>query len=81
MINIHEKTLQDLEFATVLEQVSELCVTGLGHESVLKTSPFNNKEQVLLSLEITNELKIAFWPKIDVIPEFENGELRYKRTE
>jgi hypothetical protein len=33
------------------------------------------------SLEITNELKIAFWPKIDVIPEFENGELQYKRTE
>lgn len=33
------------------------------------------------SLEITNELKIAFWPKIDVIPEFENEELRYKRTE
>jgi len=33
------------------------------------------------SLEITNELKIAFWPKIDVIPEFENGELQYKRIE
>ena len=61
MINIHEKTLQDLEFATVLEQVSELCVTGLGHESVLKTSPFNNKEQVLLSLEITNEYLASFY--------------------
>lgn len=28
-----------------------------------------------------NELKIAFWPKIDVIPDYENGELRYKTTE
>jgi hypothetical protein len=33
------------------------------------------------SLETKYELKIIFWPKIDVIAEFENGELQYKRTE
>ncbi len=32
-------------------------------------------------IDSKTELKIAFWPKIDVIPEFENGELKYKRTE
>jgi len=32
-------------------------------------------------IESENELKIAFWTKIDVIPEYENGELKYKTTE
>jgi hypothetical protein len=32
-------------------------------------------------IQSENELKIAFWPKIDVMPEFENGELKYKTTE
>ncbi len=32
-------------------------------------------------LESKNELKIVFWPKIDVIVEFDNGELRYKNVE
>ena len=29
-------------------------------------------------IQVESELKIAFWPKIDVVPEFDNGELRYK---
>ncbi len=33
------------------------------------------------SLETNNELRIIFWPKIDVISEFKGGELQYKRTE
>ena len=34
MINIHEKTLQDLEFKTVLQQLSEHCITDLGKKKV-----------------------------------------------
>lgn len=55
MINIHNKTLQDLEFNTVLEQVSELCITPLGHAKVLEILPFKNKEKLVLSLQYVNE--------------------------
>ncbi|EGV45089.1 DNA mismatch repair protein MutS [Bizionia argentinensis JUB59] len=55
MIHIQEKTLQDLEFSTVLQQVSNLCVTGLGHEAVLQVSPLKNKESALKALALTNE--------------------------
>ncbi|RIV68441.1 hypothetical protein [Flagellimonas aequoris] len=33
------------------------------------------------SLETKNDLKILFWRKIDIVPEFENGELRFKNVE
>ena len=36
MVNIHEKTLQDLEFHIVLEQVSEHCITPLGNEKAMQ---------------------------------------------
>jgi len=36
MINIHQKALQDLEFQTVLQQVSDHCVTALGKAKALK---------------------------------------------
>ena len=47
MINIHNKTLKDLEFNTVLQQVSELCITPLGHAKVLEVLPFNIKEDLI----------------------------------
>ncbi|WP_417198560.1 endonuclease MutS2 [Bizionia sp.] len=55
MIHIHEKTLQDLEFSTVLQQVSELCITPLGHEATLQIAPLNNKESAIKALVLTNE--------------------------
>ncbi|WP_295985555.1 DNA mismatch repair protein MutS [uncultured Algibacter sp.] len=55
MIHIHEKTLQDLEFQTVLQQVSELCVTPLGNEKALQISPYKTYEKLLVALQITNE--------------------------
>ncbi|MDW5288676.1 endonuclease MutS2 [Formosa sp. PL04] len=60
MINIHQKTLQDLEFQTVLEQVSEYCITALGHNAALEISPFNNKEDVLNELQLTHEYVSSF---------------------
>ncbi|GGG46295.1 endonuclease MutS2 [Bizionia arctica] len=61
MIHIQKKTLQDLEFSTVLQQVSELCTTALGHEQTLKIEPLNNKEAVLNSLTLTNEFLASFY--------------------
>ncbi|RED49418.1 endonuclease MutS2 [Seonamhaeicola aphaedonensis] len=60
MINIHKKTLEDLEFSTVLEQVSEHCITPLGNESALQITPFKNKRDVLESLALTNEYLASF---------------------
>lgn len=61
MINIHQKTLQDLEFATVLKQVSEYCITALGNEAALSISPYKDKETLLFSLQLTNEYISSFY--------------------
>ena len=55
MIHIHHKTLQDIEFPSVLAQVSEFCITSLGKETSLTILPFSTKEKVIESLNYTNE--------------------------
>ncbi|MBD0832142.1 endonuclease MutS2 [Aestuariibaculum sediminum] len=60
MINIHIKTLQDLEFPTVLQQVSEHCITPLGNERALEITPYKNKPELLRSLQLTNEYVSSF---------------------
>lgn len=61
MIHIHEKTLQDLEFPTVLYQVSEYCITPLGNEKALQISPYRTKEELIDSLQLTNEYLSSFY--------------------
>jgi len=61
MIHIHEKTLQDVEFYTVLQQVSELCITDLGRVEALEIKPLTTKENVLQSLDYTNEYVSSFY--------------------
>ncbi|WP_418604003.1 endonuclease MutS2 [Hwangdonia sp.] len=61
MIHIHEKTLQDLEFSNVLQQVSEHCVTPLGNDEALKISPFKKKEALQVALQLTNEYLSSFY--------------------
>lgn len=61
MINIHKKTLQDLEFETVLQQVSEYCVTNLGNKKALEIEPFKDKETLLNALQLTNEYVSSFY--------------------
>lgn len=61
MIHIHEKTLQDLEFQTVLQQVSELCVTPLGNEKALQISPYKTQEELERALNLTNEYVSSFY--------------------
>ncbi|QNK77561.1 DNA mismatch repair protein MutS [Winogradskyella sp. PAMC22761] len=55
MINIHEKTLKDLEFSTVLDQISQHTLTALGKEAVLAILPFKDEEQLKRELIYVNE--------------------------
>lgn len=60
MINIHEKTLNDLEFFTVLNQISAHTLTALGKEAVLAILPFENKEVLMIELVYVNEYLSSF---------------------
>jgi len=60
MQKIHPKTLQDLEFPTVLEQVSARCNTELGKEQALEIHPISNRESLLEILGQTSEYLASF---------------------
>ncbi len=60
MVSITEKTLQDLQFPTVLNTVSELCNTELGAEKALLIKPFHDKESLMSSLLMTSEYVSSF---------------------
>ena len=60
MNSIHTKTLQDLEFYTVLEQLSMRCYTQLGKEEVLKVVPFGSEETIRNSLGQTSEYLASY---------------------
>lgn len=55
MIKITAKTLSDLEFPTVCDQISRFTVTGPGKEKALEISPFSTTEDTLFALHQTNE--------------------------
>ncbi|CAL2076238.1 endonuclease MutS2 [Tenacibaculum sp. 190524A05c] len=58
--NISEKTLQDLEFATVLEQVSEFCISELGRNAVSNIQPIGDTEELFFELHLVNEYLASF---------------------
>ena len=60
MISITQKTLQDLEFQTILETISERCNTEMGKEKALKITPFHDKNDLLLNLTQTSEYLSSF---------------------
>lgn len=60
MISITDKTLQDLEFNTVLQAISEICNTDLGKEKALNITPFRNKEDLMDALYQTSEYVSSF---------------------
>ncbi|WP_291116187.1 endonuclease MutS2 [Flavobacterium sp. UBA6135] len=60
MISITDKTLKDLEFATVLQTVSDRCNTELGKQKALEIVPFKNKELLMDSLVQTSEYLSSF---------------------
>ena len=60
MANIHSKTLQDLEFPSVLKQVSARCNTELGKEAALEIAPFITEEVIKIELGKTAEYLSSF---------------------
>jgi len=60
MRNIHPKTLQDLEFPTVLTQIAARCNTELGKENALTVKPFRDKGELMHVLGQTSEYLASF---------------------
>lgn len=60
MKSIAKKTLQDLEYNTILEQISDLCTTEIGKEQALLIEPIDNKEQLIEELKQTSEYVSSF---------------------
>lgn len=60
MISITQKTLQDLEFNTVLETIASRCNTDIGEAKAMAITPFKNKEELLINLKQTSEYLSSF---------------------
>tara|TARA_R110002126_G_scaffold291772_2_gene457577 strand:+ start:37884 stop:40082 length:2199 start_codon:yes stop_codon:yes gene_type:complete len=59
-LNILEKTLQDLEFSTVLQHVSEFCISGLGKEKIFETKPIHSRKELFKELHLVDEYLASF---------------------
>jgi DNA mismatch repair protein MutS2 len=60
MISITDKTLQDLQFPTVLNTISEICNTDVGKEKALIIKPFHNNDDLMEALWQTSEYRSSF---------------------
>jgi DNA mismatch repair protein MutS2 len=60
MISITDKTLQDLEFNTILETLSAICNTEIGKQKALQIVPFKDKELLMNALQQTSEYVSSF---------------------
>jgi DNA mismatch repair protein MutS2 len=60
MININEKTINDLQFPTILETLSSICNTDIGKQKALEIKPFNEKEELMDTLLQTSEYVSSF---------------------
>ena len=60
MISITDKTLQDLEFNTVLQTISDGCNTEMGKSKALAIAPFKDKETLMNALLQTSEYVSSF---------------------
>lgn len=60
MISVTKKTLQDLEFNTILDTISAYCTTELGYQKAQEILPFKNKSELLANLKQTSEYVASF---------------------
>ena len=60
MISITEKTLDDLQFPTILNTIASHCVTDLGKEKALQILPFKEKKTLMDALMQTSEYVSSF---------------------
>ena len=59
-MNIPNKTTVDLEFQTLLEQISSFAVTSIGKEEILNLSPINEKDEIDYQLDLVSEYTSSF---------------------
>ncbi len=59
-MNIPNKTTVDLEFQTLLEQISSFAVTSIGKEEILNISPINEKDEIGYQLDLVSEYTSSF---------------------
>ena len=57
MSKIHSKTLQDLAFPTVLQQIADFCLSEAAKEKTLNTIPFSTIEEAETALLQTQEYR------------------------
>ena len=67
MISITEKTLDDLQFPTILETIASHCVTEIGKEKASNILPFKEKETLMNALTQTSEY-VASYTNNNFIP-------------
>jgi DNA mismatch repair protein MutS2 len=60
MISINEKTLQDLQFSTVLETISAICNTDIGKQKAFDIIPFKDEKSLMIALHQTSEYVSSF---------------------
>ena len=60
MGHIPKKTLEDLEFFTVTDQLSDFAITPIGKIACEKISPLSNQEKLLQELHCVNEFLASF---------------------
>ena len=53
--NISEKTVQDLEFNTILTHVTTFCISELGKEKITSIAPIDDREELYKELNLVNE--------------------------
>ena len=59
-MNIPNKTTVDLEFQTLLEQISSYAVTSIGKEEILSISTINEKDEIEYQLDLVSEYTSSF---------------------
>ena len=59
-VSISEKTLEDLEFDTILERIKTFCISDLGRKSIVNIRPFVKKEKLHSELKKTDEYLTSF---------------------
>mgnify|MGYP003314138817 FL=1 len=60
MGHIPKKTLEDLEFFTVTDQLSDFAITPMGKIACEKIAPLSDQEKILLELHCVNEFLASF---------------------
>ncbi|MGM0634924.1 MAG: endonuclease MutS2 [Bacteroidota bacterium] len=61
MVKISNKTLTDLDFPRVREQLAEFCITETGKEKALSLAPYKSFKKSLFALHQTQEYKSSEW--------------------